>query len=63
MYRSRKGILYSEENETLKQCQKDVIYEYILAFVSWWSIFWLVVDGDGYILARGGLWCWEYSLV
>ena len=56
-------MLYSEKNETLKQYQKDVIYEYILTFVSWWSIFWLVVDGGGHILACGGWWCWEYSLV
>ena len=40
------------------------MYEYILAFTGWWSIFWVVVfggryllGGGGYILAGGG-WQW-----
>ena len=56
---SRKGILHFEEKETVKQCQKEVIYEYILAFAAWWSIFWVIVvvdGGGGYILAGGGWW-------
>ena len=47
----------------LKQCQKEVIYEYILAFSGWWFIFLEVVGGGGYILAgrwvvigSGGWW-------
>ena len=39
-----------------KQSQKEVIYEYILAFEGWWSIFWKVVGSGGYILAGGGWW-------
>ena len=50
---SWKGIFNFEEKE-LKQCQKEVIYEYILAIAGWWSIFWVVVGGSGYILADGG---------
>ena len=45
-----------KEKKLLKQCQKEVIYEYILAFAGWWSIFWVVVGGGGYILAGGGWW-------
>ena len=48
-----KGLLYFRRKKTLKQCQKEVIYEYILAFAGWWSIFWMFVGGDGYILAGG----------
>ena len=39
-----------------KQSQKEVIYEYILAFEGWWSIFWKVVGSGGYILAGNGWW-------
>ena len=51
--------MHFAEKETVK------IYEYILAFTGWWSIFgwcvvvdifWLVVGGSGYILASGGWW-------
>ena len=42
----------------LKQCQKEVIYEDILAFAEWWFILWLVGGGE-YILADGGWW-WIY---
>ena len=66
---SQKGILHFEGKKLLKQCQKDVIYGYILAFArwsilwvvvggggSWWmyiSWWWVVVEGGGYILAGG----------
>ena len=46
------------------------MYEYIFAFTGWWSIFWVVVVGVGYILAGGGWWWmvmgrgeWWHSLV
>ena len=42
----------------LKQCQKEVIYEFNLAFAEWWFILWLVGGGE-YILADGGWW-WIY---
>ena len=45
-----------EEKKLLKQCLKEVIYEYILAFAGWWSIFWEMVGSGGYILAGGGWW-------
>ena len=38
------------------QCLKEVIYQYILAFAGWWSIFWEMVSSRGYILAGGGWW-------
>ena len=40
----------------LKQCLKEVIYEYILAFAGWRFIFWEMVGSGGYILAGGGWW-------
>ena len=49
-----KQYCISIKKKLLKQCQKEVIHEYILAFAGWWSIFWEVVGGGGYILARGG---------
>ena len=30
------------------------MYEYILAFTGWWSIFWVVVFGGRYLLGGGG---------
>ena len=33
-----------------------VLYEYILAFAEWWSIFWEMVGSGGCILAGGGWW-------
>ena len=51
--------LISKKKKLLKQCQNEVIYEYILAFAGWWSIFWVVVGGGesgGHILADGGQW-------
>ena len=46
----------SKKKTLLKQCQKEVTYEYILAFVGCWSIFWEVIGSGGYIL--GGDTCW-----
>ena len=43
-----------KKKELLKQCLKEVIYEYILAFAGWRSIFWEMVGSGGYILAGGG---------
>ena len=40
----------------LKQCLKEVIYEYILAFAGCRFIFWEMVGSGGYILAGGGWW-------
>ena len=61
------SIIAFRRKRNLKQCQKEVIYEYILAFAWWWSIFgemvsvvdlfWLVLGGGGYILPGGG-WRW-----
>ena len=51
-----KKYYISKKTTLLKQCQKEVIYEYILAFVGWWSIFWEVIGSGGYILAGGGWW-------
>ena len=48
-----------KKNKLFKESQKEVIYEYILAFEGWWSIIWKVVGSDGYILAGGGSW-WIY---
>ena len=50
-------IYISKKKTLLKQCQKEVIYEYILAFAGWWSIFWEVVGSGGCILASG-MWQW-----
>ena len=49
-----------KKKKLLKQCLKEVIYEYILAFAGWWSIFWEVVGSGGYILAGGG---WQWVVV
>ena len=57
--RHGKEYCISKKKKLSKQCQKEVVYEYILAFARWWSIFWEVVDTSGYILAGGGLW-WIY---
>ena len=54
--RHGKEYCISKKKELLKQCQKDIIYEYILAFAGWWSIFWEVVGSGGYILAGSGWW-------
>ena len=52
--RHGKQYCISKKKKLLKQCQKKVIYEYILAFVGWWSLFWGVAGSGGYILAGGG---------
>ena len=54
--RHRKEYCISKKKKLLKQCQKDIMYEYILAFVGWRSIFWEVVGSGGYILAGSGWW-------
>ena len=46
----------SKKKTLLKQCQKEVIYEYILAFVGCWFIFWEVIGSGGYILVGGACW-------
>ena len=51
--------MHLEEKKLLKQCLKEVIYEYILAFAGWWSIFLETVGSGGYITAGGGWW-WIY---
>ena len=59
-------ISITERNITFRrkrQCQKEVMYEYILAFVGWWSIFWEVIGSGGYILAGGGGDGWWWVLV
>ena len=57
--RHRKEYCISKKKKLLKQCQKEVIYEHILAFAGLWSILWDVVGSGGHILA-GGLWWWIY---
>ena len=42
----------------LKQCLKEFIYEYILAFAGWWSIFCEMIGSGGHILAGGAWWWW-----
>ena len=51
-----KEYYISKKKKLLKQCIKEVIYQYVLAFVGWWSIFWEMVDSGGYILACSGWW-------
>ena len=46
-----------KKKKLLKQCLKEVIYEYILAIAGWWSIIWQMVDSGGYIFADGEWWC------
>ena len=57
--RHGKEYCISKKKKLLKQCLKGFIYEYILAFAGWWSIFWEMVGGGGYILTGGGWW-WIY---
>ena len=52
----RKEYRILKKKKLLQQCPKEVIYEYILAFVGWWSTFWEMVDSSGYILAGDGWW-------
>ena len=37
-----------KKKKLLKQCLKEVIYEYILDFAGWWFIFWEMVGTAGY---------------
>ena len=54
--RHGKEYCISKKKKLLKQCLKEVIYEYILAFAGWRFIFWEMVGSGGYILAGGGWW-------
>ena len=45
-----------KQKKLLKQCLKEVIYEYILAFAGWWSSFWKMIGSGGYILGGGSWW-------
>ena len=56
--REGKEYCISKNKKLLKQCLKEVIYEYILAFARWWSIFWKVVGSGGCILAAGVCGAW-----
>ena len=47
-------MLHSKEKETVKTMSKGAIFEFILAFAGWQSIFWVVVGGGGCIVAGGG---------
>ena len=62
-----KEYCISKKKKLLKQCLKEVIYQYILAFVGWCSIFWEMVGSGGYTLAGGGWWwiyfCWWWVVV
>ena len=51
--------MHFKEKEAVKAISKEVIYQYILTFAGWWSIFWEMVGSGGYILAGGGWW-WTY---
>ena len=57
--RDRKKYCIWKTKKLLKQCLKEVIYEYTLAFAGWSSILWEMVGSGGYILAGGG-WLWIY---
>ena len=46
-----KEYYISKKKTLLKHCQKEVIYEYILALVALWSIFSEVIRSGGYILS------------
>ena len=52
--RHGKEYYIPKKKALLKQCQKEVINEFILAFVGWWSFFWEVIGSGRYILAVGG---------
>ena len=54
-FRHEKEHCISKKKELLKQCLKEVIYEYILAFAGWRSIFWEMVGSGEYIMAGSGL--------
>ena len=54
--RYQKEYCISKKKKLFKQYLKEVIYEYILVYAGWWSIFGEMVDCGGYILAGGGCW-------
>ena len=56
---TERNIAFRKKKKMLKQCLKEVIYKYILAFVGRWFIFWEVLVRAGYVLAGGGWW-WIY---
>ena len=62
-----KEYFLSKKKKLLKQCLKEFIYECILVFGGWWSIFWEMVGSGGYILTDGGWWwiyfCWWWVVV
>ena len=43
--------MHFEEKETVKTMSKGAIYEYILAFAGWQSIFWVAAGSGGCIVA------------
>ena len=45
--RHGKEYCISKKNKLLKQCLKEVIYEYTLTFAGWRSIFWEMVGSGG----------------
>ena len=49
--RQGKEYCIRKKKKLLKQC----LYEYILAFAGWWSIFWEMV-GSGECILAGGRW-------
>ena len=51
-----KEYYISKKKKLLKQCLKEVTYEFILAFAEWWSVFWEVVGSGRYVMAGGGWW-------
>ena len=55
----RKEYCISKKKKLLKQCLKGFIYEYILAFAGWWSVFWEMVGSHGYVVTGSG-WSWIY---
>ena len=48
---------FEEKRNCEKQCQKEVIYRYTLAFAGWWSICWVVMD-IFWLVVGGCRWWW-----
>ena len=55
-------ILRFEEKENVKTMSKRAIYQYILTFAGWQSIFWVLVSVGGCIVAGGGWW-WAVMVI
>ena len=53
---TERTVVFSKKKSLSKQCQKEVIYEYILALTVWWFNLQMVVRGGVYISASGGWW-------